>query len=527
MNEQVREYLIAVARQENETVFYGELNTDNSLKFDLGTQAGQEQLKKLLIEISTYEHQHNRPMLTALAINKKDNDQGAGFYKLAESFGRGKNSELRKKSWGLDEAERVRKYWQNEKNFEQYASLKKNKPTLKTIEKLFNDLVYSPDYQWAKGWHATYVTFVLEVRKLQHALRKNPVLPIDDRSLYQTLSTPIQSYEDFMGKWLKEASNGISSRGQSVLSEVNFNTIIKDSAFKVLAKVVITNPTAASYNLLSDWWRNNAAIRNLPLLINRAVAACAPEILSSTVHDVKFWYVVDVMRTKYGFEFSSDHAGNWFVANEQLTAWLDQKLKTALIKKSTDSLEQQIWRNIFVWLLYEHYHGKPVIQSNELIRRDPPENGFNEMPTREPSFEGYDVDFEKKGKVQKDLGDAGEELVKQHELKKLLAAGLNKLSVQVRIAKPNEGYDVYSFDENGNEKFIEVKTTTTRALNRFYLTRHEIDFMRLNKGHYSLYRVYNFDEENNSGEFFELEGDVEAQLIKDPTQYEVLLKKRT
>lgn len=49
--------------------------------------------------------------------------------------------------------------------------------------------------------------------------------------------------------------------------------------------------------------------------------------------------------------------------------------------------------------------------------------------------------------------------------------------------------------------------------------------MRLNKNQYCIYRVYNFDEENNFAEFYELGDDIENQLLMKPTQYKVLIKK--
>ena len=329
-----------------------------------------------------------------------------------------------------------------------------------------------------------------------------------------------------MLKWLKENRNGISSRGQSVLSADNFNAIINDNGFKTIAKVVINNPSAKTYKLLTDWWYSNDEIANRPLLINRAFAACLPEKLSSTVDNKKFWYVVEILRKQFGFTLNEETEWNWFTANEQLTRWLDQHLSVAMAKVSKVELEQIIWRNIFVWLVYEKYHGKPSIASNELIRRDPPDDGYAEMPQSNTTFEGRDVDFEQKAKVDKELGDAGEALVMRHEIKQLEERGMNRQAKLVRIAKHGEGYDVYSFDKAGKERFIEVKTTTGKSHNRFYLTRHEIRFMRENHANYSLYRVYNYDEENNSGEFFELKGDIESQVIWEPTQYEVVIKKK-
>lgn len=527
MNKEVREYLIEVARDDKATVFYSELVRDNRLKIDLSTSEGQEHLKQLLIEISTYENQSKRPMLTALAINKRDNDQGPGFYELAESFGYGKKSELKKKGWGKEEADRVREFWQDEDNYNEFAKTELSSRRSNHINRLFQKLISAEEYQWAKeDWWEYYISFVRDVKRLQAALGEKPQLGIDNQNLYKTLSEPIRSYESFMLKWLKEHRNGISSRGQSVLSGDNFKTIIEDSDFMSIAKLVISNPTSSSYKMLMDWWYNNKEISNRPLLINRALAACLPEQLSSTVDNAKFWFVVNILKNRYGFRLNADVDWNWFTANQQLTNWIDKELQQELNKLSIDKLEQQIWRNIFVWLIYERFHGKVHIPSNELIRKDPPDDGYELMPPSNANFEGQDVDFERQAKEQKELGDAGEELVKQHEIKELQSRGMHAKAKQVRIAKPGEGFDVYSFDEKGNEKFIEVKTTTGSWKNRFYLTRHEIKFMAENKSSYSLYRVYNFDEENNSGEFFELANKIESRLLIEPTQFEVVIKKK-
>jgi hypothetical protein len=365
------------------------------------------------------------------------------------------------------------------------------------------------------------------MRLLRTAILQHPALPMDDDLLYTRLSEPVQSYENFMWKWLKEKANGISSRGQSVLSEDNFYRIIGDDAFKVIAKAVILQPTLNNYNLLRDWWYGNPLINNRPLLINRALAACNPEELSSTVDNSKFWRVIEIVRKSFGFEFQAEHHGNWYAANTQLIAWLDIELKNTLHQKSTDRTAQIIWRNIFVWLIYEEFNSDVIITPNTLTKKEKPLNGFETIPESKREFKAVKIDFVAKAKDQKDLGDAGEELVKQYEQKFLRSKGLNRKADQVRVAEVGEGYDVYSFDELGNEKFIEVKTTTGKELTPFYLSEHEVAFMRLHVKDYSIYRVYNYDEENNSGEFFEIKEDVENQLLMKPIQYQILIKKET
>lgn len=527
MNTKVREYLIDIARQKEKFAYYSDIVKDCGLDIDLKSEYGRANFTKLLSDISEFEDSNRRPLLSSMAIYKdaNRNDHGDGFYIVAEKLKKGKFKKLKDDLYGFTEAGECRKFWQNDQNHVQFSKTKNQNSDLNQVARLFESLINAEEYTWAQEWKDIYIDFVNDVKKLQKAVVENPQLSIDNDSLYKNLSNTIQSYEAFMLKWLKENKNGISSRGQSVLSADNFRTIVADEGFKTIAKLVISNPNSNTYQLLVDWWFGNEAITNRPLLINRAVAACLPERLCSTVDNQKFWYVVYILKSKFGFALSENPDWNWFTANLELTKWLDSQLQNVIGKVSNDKLEQQIWRNIFVWLVYEKYQGKPPIASNTLIRRDPPKDGHTELPSSNTNFEGHEVDFERKAKEQKELGDAGEELVKLYEIKKLENLKMLDKAKLVRIAKPGEGFDVYSFDKNGKEKFIEVKTTSGDWKNRFYLTRHEIKFMRKNTSKYSLYRVYNFDEENNSGEYFELTGGIEERLIMDPTQFEVVIMK--
>lgn len=525
MNETVRTYLIEVARQKDKFVFYSDVVKDCKLDINLNSEYGQLQFTLLLSEVSEFEHLHKRPLISSMAIYKdpKKNDHGDGFYIVAEKLDKGKFKKLKEDLYGFTEAAACRKYWQDEDNYKKYAV--KIHERQKTIADLFVALTESDEYSWAEDWKSEYISFVNDLILLQQSIIQNPVTAIDDNLLYNNLSKPVQTYENFMWKWLKEKNNGISSRGQSVLSDDNFYTIIEDAGFKVLAKEVISRPTLENYNMLTDWWYGNEDISNRPLLINRALAACNPGQLSSTVDNSKFWKVIEIVRRSYGFEFTADHQGNWFAANVQLTAWLDSELKEVLDSKTLPRLGQLIWRNIFVWLIYDEFSADENVAPNSLTKKEKPQNGFESIPETKRTFKGFDTDHLSKAKDQKDLGDAGEELVMQYEINKLKQAGLNEQSGKVRIVKDGEGYDVYSYDEKGNEKFIEVKTTTGNELNPFYLSENEVAFMRLHVRVYSIYRVYIYDEENNSGEFFEINGEVENQLLMKPTQFQVLIKK--
>lgn len=63
------------------------------------------------------------------------------------------------------------------------------------------------------------------------------------------------------------------------------------------------------------------------------------------------------------------------------------------------------------------------------------------------------------------------------------------------------GYDIISFDQFGNEIFIEVKTTSSNYSTDFYLTNSELNnFSKLDN--FILYRVYDFDENTGIGKLF-------------------------
>lgn len=528
MNEQVRSYLIEIAREKEKFVSYSDVVKECGLSINLKSNFGRNQLTNLLSEISEFEDSHGRPLISAMAIYKDPNlnGHGDGFYIVAEKLKKGKFSKLKDALFGFTEAAACRSFWQNNENYKKYFQIKTAIRRHQTIEDLFKFLLQKKDNGWVEeDWKIYYVDFTKDVQVLQGMVRDHPELPIDNTSLYAKLSKDIQSYESFMRKWLKEKSNGISSRGQSVLSKDNFEKIIHDPIFKAIAKEVISNPTVSSYDAFMQWWHNNPDINNRPLLVNRALAACNPEVLSSVVDNSKFWRVIEVLKESYDFEFIGSHDGNWYKANEQLTQWLDKALTDALKSKSPNRQEQMVWRNIFVWLVYAEFKLGESISPNTLIKRDKPNGVAETIAERKREFKGVDIDFHKQAGEFKNLGDAGETLVMQREIEFLKKKGLHGKAKLVDVVKDGMGYDVLSFNEKGEEKYIEVKTTGGNEHTPFYLSENELGFMRLNKKNFSIYRVYNYDEEFNCAEYFELDGDIESQLLLKPTQYKVTLKK--
>ena len=97
------------------------------------------------------------------------------------------------------------------------------------------------------------------------------------------------------------------------------------------------------------------------------------------------------------------------------------------------------------------------------------------------------------------IGLNGELFVLKREADQLRQRKIIDYPKHVALISNNYGYDILSLDENGEEVFIEVKTTTRKRIDlysrKFFISNHEIKTYEANKLKYKLYRVY--DIENN------------------------------
>lgn len=139
------------------------------------------------------------------------------------------------------------------------------------------------------------------------------------------------------------------------------------------------------------------------------------------------------------------------------------------------------------------------------------------------SFTPKKIDFIKQAKSQKKLGYAGELIVLKYEKDFLERAGKSNLIKKVKHVSDEEGdgagYDILSFDLDGNEKYIEVKTTKFNSDTPFYLTDNELEFSKKEASNYYLYRVYDFDIQENQAKLYILHGDLTNILSLKPQNY--------
>ncbi|MDP4265181.1 MAG: DUF3883 domain-containing protein [Bacteroidota bacterium] len=117
------------------------------------------------------------------------------------------------------------------------------------------------------------------------------------------------------------------------------------------------------------------------------------------------------------------------------------------------------------------------------------------------------IDFARLNEYRHNIGELGELYILQKEQNHLISKGKineSKEIFHVASKSDSEGYDIISFTDSGERKYIEVKTTTGNQYEPFYLSNSEMEAMkRLNN--YWIYRVYNFNIDLKKGDFYKID----------------------
>ncbi len=119
MNTRVRHYLIDLARKRtNQTVTYQKLSDICALRLNMSNQDDRNTLADILREISIFEFNNNRPLLSSLVLRVGDNYEGDGFFKLAEHLGFGDWQLLRREgTFDIEQINACINFWQNDSHF--------------------------------------------------------------------------------------------------------------------------------------------------------------------------------------------------------------------------------------------------------------------------------------------------------------------------------------------------------------------------------------------------------------------------
>lgn len=121
------------------------------------------------------------------------------------------------------------------------------------------------------------------------------------------------------------------------------------------------------------------------------------------------------------------------------------------------------------------------------------------------------------------LGRAGEELVIKFEHERLWRAGQTRLADRIECVAETKGdhlgYDILSFETDGRERFIEVKTTRFGALTPFFASRNEVNVSTTEEARYQLYRLFHFEKQPK---LFILPGALGVSCVLEASQYSAL-----
>lgn len=122
------------------------------------------------------------------------------------------------------------------------------------------------------------------------------------------------------------------------------------------------------------------------------------------------------------------------------------------------------------------------------------------------------------------LGAAGEALALEVEYRRLWNAGHKHLAEKIEHVSRTQGdglgYDILSFETDGRERLIEVKTTSFGAMTPFFASKREVAVSDERAQNFSLYRVFKFRE---APKIFILAGSLRESCDLDPTQFRASL----
>jgi hypothetical protein len=97
------------------------------------------------------------------------------------------------------------------------------------------------------------------------------------------------------------------------------------------------------------------------------------------------------------------------------------------------------------------------------------------------------------------LGLAGEEFVVEYERARLIFERQERLAAAIEhtsvVSGDGAGFDVLSFDADGRERLIEVKTTKSSRHTPFYVSANELRVSKDRAPTYHVYRVFSFESD--------------------------------
>lgn len=164
---------------------------------------------------------------------------------------------------------------------------------------------------------------------------------------------------------------------------------------------------------------------------------------------------------------------------------------------------------------------EPSWAEADLIESVPP---VSEIAGPQGSSTG-EVDYEALARRNKQLGDAGEWAALNREIKRLTDRGRADLAERVihvsRTEGDGAGYDIRSYQADGTERLVEVKTTSMAGDGPYFISANELDVCMRNPSSYVVVRLYGFDLKSGCGKVYEITGQELLDSEMKPLNYQV------
>lgn len=159
---------------------------------------------------------------------------------------------------------------------------------------------------------------------------------------------------------------------------------------------------------------------------------------------------------------------------------------------------------------------------NSLV--DAPERRISDPKGKyNPTYKPIKKDYLAQETKNRELGLAGEEFILNYEKARLEDNNRSSLSDKIEHISLNDdsaGFDIHSYEKNGKDRFIEVKTTRYDRYSQFFVSSNEVKTSKKYEKKYFLYRVFNFDKQS---QFFYRKGDIEKNFQLQANSYRAMV----
>ena len=130
------------------------------------------------------------------------------------------------------------------------------------------------------------------------------------------------------------------------------------------------------------------------------------------------------------------------------------------------------------------------------------------------------IDFLAREQRNHSLAWAGELFVIQYEIERLREAGAAVYADAIEHVSAEQGagggFDIHSYDADGRDRYIKVKTTRYRRETPFFVSANEIAMAATHHEHFWLYRVFAF---RDFPRLYAINGSLHERFRLEPTAY--------